>query len=83
VLKNQTYEKRASQGLCILCGKDIKGEGTKCEACREKERDRCIKLPGIKNPNKLLDAHAKEAYEAGLSYGKWRMKKDMEERGEG
>lgn len=82
-MKNQTYAKRASQGLCILCGKDIEGQGTKCEACREKERDRCIKLPGIKNPNKKLDADAKAAFDAGLSYGKYKMKKFLEERGEG
>lgn len=94
---NVTFMRRKEKGLCVYCGKDLQGKHTICKECMQRG-DRMYRsdrkkpepenpqehrfLKGIKNPNKKLDEDAAKAYEEGLSYGKWRMKKEMRERGE-
>lgn len=97
-VKNITYRRRIEQGLCIRCGKNKATNGQKCRDCQKweiekyhsddrstgyvKQEYKAEHLKGVSNPNTKLDADAKEAFEAGMTYGKWRMIQDMKKRGE-
>jgi len=96
-LSNVTFMRRKEKGLCVYCGKDLQGKSTQCKECMRRRDSMYLSdrkkpqaenpqehrfLKGIKNPNTKLDEDCKQAMEEGLSYGKWRMKKEMRERGE-
>lgn len=76
---------RPSEGVCVTCGRvlDNNDKHTQCLDCRiaQREREEAKKERRL-NPNfhvnEKLDQDAKEAYEHGLSYGRWKMKQYIE-----
>lgn len=68
--------------ICTICKKEIEGTESTCEECKQKWYKNHAREKMVSNPNKKLDADAAEAFKAGLTYGKWRMREDMRKRGE-
>lgn len=81
------YNLKKENGLCTRCGDTAVEGGTMCEECMEKQRIKARRKRQeehirLTNPNAKLDEDAKAAFEAKMTYGKWRMIQDMKARGE-
>lgn len=79
---NSSYSLRKQMGMCVRCGGRPAAKGmVRCERCNELNKKVKPEEPRRvvdHNPNKKLDSDALEAFNEGLSYGKWRMKKYLE-----
>lgn len=75
------YDLRKKMGICVRCCKRPAVKGTvRCEICTQLNRGQTGEPHRVidRNPNKKLDADALEAFNEGLSYGKYKMKKYLE-----
>ena len=72
------------ESYCTECGRIMSVGDThrKCKMCRKREYAKEERVVHHFDANPQLDHDAAEAAAAGISYGRWRMLKEMRERGE-
>lgn len=76
------YDERISNGICVACGAKLpEGDSHRhCPECRKKYKEKNKEKENVIHhfdANPELDKDAKEANDAGLSYGKWMLQQQL------